>query len=361
MVPAGKRVLKFGMRKTCGLLMVAVICAGACAHGAEKMSAADARALIEEVSGRNNLEGDDIHPWHIRLNYEVSDTDKKKHYSGTIEEWWASDTQSRTEYAVNGQWKRYDVTDKGVYLSGDLKEVPYVVGAVLTDVLWPMPAKTTLAQLEFAGDEETIQGTAMRCVEMARPSIAPKKQAEKRMSRGTTDWCVPLSDSYLRIERTPPSKCVYLRNDLLWFQERIIAGEYIAAEGKTIRAKAHIEKLETLPRATGAIFQLPGDATPAKKQEPEIMAGSMNGPILAYQTLPSYPEAAKSARISGTVVLHGEIDEQGTLTNLHAVFGPAALVPASLQTVKQWIYIPLIVNGKPVPVKARINVVYQIR
>ena len=138
------------MRKICGLVMAAMACAAVCAgvgaRAAEKMAAADAKALIEEVSRTNNLEGADIQPWHIRLNYEVNEETEKKHYAGTIEEWWASDTQSRTEYVVNGQRKRLDVTDKGVYESGDLKDVPYSVGGVLTDVLWPMPAVTTLEQ-----------------------------------------------------------------------------------------------------------------------------------------------------------------------------------------------------------------------
>ena len=348
------------MQKICVWAVMAAVCAGVCARGEKPMSAADAKALIEEVSLKNNLEGNDIKPWHIRLSYDVNNREEKKHYSGTIEEWWASDAQSRTEYVVNGQRKRVDVTDNGTYESGDLQHVPYSVGGVLTDVLWPMPASSTLAQMEFAGGVEKIQGAELRCVEMVRLSDVPDKRWG--VIRGSKHWCMTASDPYLRIERYPANSWSFLRNNLLRFQDRTIAGEYIAAEGKTIVAETHIQKLEVLTQATAeTIFRVPSDAAPEKEQRPIIVAGYMNGPILVYRVQPAYPEAAKFARLAGTVVLHGVIDSLGRITDLHAVFGPAALVPSAMQAVQQWLYIPLIIDGIPIPIRTTINVVYQIR
>lgn len=204
-----------------------------------------------------------------------------------------------------------------------------------------------------------IQGAAMRCVEMVQLSGVPQKQWG--VIRGSKHWCIAPNDPYLRLKRIRVSESTCLRNDLLRFQGRTIASETIVAKGKTIRTSAHIEKLETLPHSTDAIFRLPTEAVPAKNQEPVVMAGEMNWPILVNREGPVYPEAAKMSRITGTVVLQGEIDDQGMLTGLHAVLGPAALVPASLNAVRQWRFIPLIVNGKPVPVRARVNVVFQLR
>jgi len=106
---------------------------------------------------------------------------------------------------------------------------------------------------------------------------------------------------------------------------------------------------------------LAGDHNDAKPNGPinvsaGVMAGQrINGPI------PSYPPAAKKARIQGTVLLDAIIGRDGTVENLTVVSGPPALQGSSLDAVRQWTYKPFLLNGDPVEVKTTITVTYTLK
>jgi TonB family protein len=71
---------------------------------------------------------------------------------------------------------------------------------------------------------------------------------------------------------------------------------------------------------------------------------------------PIYPQEARTARISGTVVLKAVIDQTGDVVSLQLVSGHPLLAPAAIDAVKQWKYRPYLLNGKPVAVETQITV-----
>ena len=75
---------------------------------------------------------------------------------------------------------------------------------------------------------------------------------------------------------------------------------------------------------------------------------------------PVYPEAAKKAGVSGTVVLKAIIDEKGEIQNLTVVSGPEELQASAIDAVRQWTYEPYVLNGEPVAVETTININYQL-
>ena len=77
--------------------------------------------------------------------------------------------------------------------------------------------------------------------------------------------------------------------------------------------------------------------------------------------MPVYPEAAKEAKIEGTVVLAARIGTDGTVEALHVVSGPAELQGSSIEAVRQWVYKPFLLNGNPIEVKTTVNVVYSLK
>jgi TonB family protein len=81
---------------------------------------------------------------------------------------------------------------------------------------------------------------------------------------------------------------------------------------------------------------------------------------LIHKVQPVYPESAKAAHISGTVVLHAIIAKGGTIQHLDYVSGPQELMKAAMDAVSQWAYKPTKLNGEPVEVDTTINVVFQL-
>ena len=90
-----------------------------------------------------------------------------------------------------------------------------------------------------------------------------------------------------------------------------------------------------------------------------VSAGVAVG-LLIHKTQPIYPPLAKSARVSGTVVLQGTISKTGALENLRIVSGPAMLRQAALDAVKTWRYRPYTLSNVPTEVDTTVNVVFAL-
>lgn len=88
-----------------------------------------------------------------------------------------------------------------------------------------------------------------------------------------------------------------------------------------------------------------------------ISSGVAAGMFL-HGVKPRYPAIAKSAHVSGTVVLQATISKLGTIANLRVGSGPTMLRQAALDAVSTWRYRPYLLNGQPVDIETTINVVF---
>ena len=96
--------------------------------------------------------------------------------------------------------------------------------------------------------------------------------------------------------------------------------------------------------------------TPARVN---ITSGVAAG-LLVQKTMPVYPAIAKSAHVSGTVVLHANISKWGPIENLRVVSGPVMLRQAAMNAVSTWRYKPYVFNQQPVEVETEVSVVFSI-
>jgi TonB family protein len=86
------------------------------------------------------------------------------------------------------------------------------------------------------------------------------------------------------------------------------------------------------------------------------VGGNVQQNNLISQVPPVYPPDAKSARIQGVVRLSAVIDRQGHIASLEVVSGHPMLIMAALDSVKQWVYRPTLLNGQPVEVQTMIDI-----
>jgi TonB family protein len=71
---------------------------------------------------------------------------------------------------------------------------------------------------------------------------------------------------------------------------------------------------------------------------------------------PVYPPLAWDARIQGQVVVKARIDVDGSVGSVQLVSGHPMLAQSVIDAVKQWKYMPYLLNGGPVPVDTQIVV-----
>lgn len=106
-----------------------------------------------------------------------------------------------------------------------------------------------------------------------------------------------------------------------------------------------------------------GDSGPKVKSagpsKVSISAGIAGG-LLVKRSEPVYPQIAKEARVSGSVVIQATISKTGQVENARVVNGPTMLRQAALDAVKTWRYRPYLLDGQPVEVETTVNVVFSL-
>jgi TonB family protein len=87
-----------------------------------------------------------------------------------------------------------------------------------------------------------------------------------------------------------------------------------------------------------------------------VTKDKLTGGGLIRKVNPVYPEMARKKGIAGNVKLMVTIGTDGQIHDVQPVSGPKELVPAAIEAVKQWLYNPFLMDGKPVEVRTDINV-----
>ena len=99
---------------------------------------------------------------------------------------------------------------------------------------------------------------------------------------------------------------------------------------------------------------------PQTKRQTKIirLGGNAAAKNLVSQVPPEYPEEAKAAHISGTVLLHVVISTDGSVQLAEYVSGPMLLKDSAINAVLYWRYKPTLLNGSPVEVDTTVSIFY---
>lgn len=107
----------------------------------------------------------------------------------------------------------------------------------------------------------------------------------------------------------------------------------------------------------GILYQLVGDPS-----EPVVRAaGDVKPPKLVRRIEPDYPEIARQARVEGIVVLEATTDVFGRVTGVRVLRSISLLDAAAVDAVRQWIYEPMVINGRPRPVTFTVTVRFVLK
>lgn len=111
----------------------------------------------------------------------------------------------------------------------------------------------------------------------------------------------------------------------------------------------------------GGVVSTPAPPPPPAREIPKApmrvrMGGNAVQSGLIHRVNPVYPPLAKAARIQGTVVLEVSISKQGAVENVSVLRGHPLLIQAAIDAVKQWQYMPILLNGEPTEVVTTVTV-----
>ncbi len=133
--------------------------------------------------------------------------------------------------------------------------------------------------------------------------------------------------------------------------------EVVAGDShRTVHPGSNVKKVEILNDSNRATQMASLPASAAERESLAPAAAELQQSVNAV-----YPTLGDHSKVQGSVVLQAIVGADGTIENLHVVSGPAILITAAQQAVREWHFKPYLQNGRPVETKARITVNFSIR
>jgi protein TonB len=98
----------------------------------------------------------------------------------------------------------------------------------------------------------------------------------------------------------------------------------------------------------------------AEPPAPVRPGGSVRAPQKIHHVAPDYPAIARSAGVSGIVILEALIAEDGSIREVKVTRSVPLLDAAAVAAVRQWRFTPTLLNGVPVQVIMTVTVAFNL-
>lgn len=109
----------------------------------------------------------------------------------------------------------------------------------------------------------------------------------------------------------------------------------------------------------------PGETAPAAGEATgsAVRAGGrdrVTPPKLIREVKPVYPEEARAAGVEGVVIIEATTDTYGRVDSVKVLRSIPLLDQAAVDALKQWVYEPMVIDGKPMPVVFTVTMSFKL-
>jgi protein TonB len=212
----------------------------------------------------------------------------------------------------------------------------------------PIPAQLGVLKAQLKKENIVLGAAHLECVTLKPIHILPIDSA----------YCFEQDRPVLRLVLSPDAGSQTVYNTVVEFQGHFVARDVrVTYQKKTVLA-IHVDEMGNLSASAAAEFNPPPDATGpiVARVVPEETMTSL---VLA-QVPPIYPPNAKEMHVEGTIILHIIVGKDGAVKDAEAISGPAALRGAAVAAVRQWIFRPFEILGKPTEVETNVRVTFTL-
>jgi protein TonB len=92
-----------------------------------------------------------------------------------------------------------------------------------------------------------------------------------------------------------------------------------------------------------------------------VPGGVVRAPRKVRDMPPIYPDLAIRTRLEGPVEIECRIDTTGRVVDTTVLRGHPLLAPPALAAVREWVYLPTLLNGVPISVIMTVTVHFRLR
>jgi protein TonB len=99
-------------------------------------------------------------------------------------------------------------------------------------------------------------------------------------------------------------------------------------------------------------------ASSADPLPPQRVGGRIRPAQRIHHVAPVYPPLARDSHVTGTVILEALIDEHGSVRELKVLRSVPLLDAAAIDAVRQWRFMPTLLNGVPIQIIMSVTVTF---
>jgi TonB family protein len=295
------------------------------------------------VSTTSSLDQEKVGPYHLKLSFQIYDLDGKPTEKGELEQYW---TPHHTDLTI--QSPSYSYPHAGATANDSLRQ-RFLINNLLAQVTHPIPPLEKFSESRDLKETPFKYGNAhLSCLYFN----LPERFAEQQSAMDRWALCTEPGQDILRISSVNDEPMV-LRSAIGIFRDVMVGTSTMIIYSGRPAISGHIETLET--------YHPPADVadSAAENDSPVTLSGKVLTGHAVQQPRPIYPESAKSAHISGSVLLSATISKDGSVKELSVIASPdKSLSDSALAAVRGWRYKPYLLDGRPMEVETVITVNY---
>ena len=310
-----------------------------------------AHRLLQGGLKANALTGDDLKPWHMKMDFQVIEPGVPKPVSGSVEEWYAGPYKWRRVYQggtpnLNGtEWS----LSKFEHYQTKPGETGFSYRALNLRVA--RPAVDPMYQAANIHPDYDLQvrrvntaGVALNCVSVPDP----KRYAEET----NPDWLFATMcfdpDMHLRLTVAGDTSVQF--EDLQPFQGRMVARDVKVIQKGNLIAAMKVTLLEPLENASAELLK-PGKNAIA---QPYVIEPGFPAPVPIYQVAAHIQLPAAGRPYQGVALIPATIRKDGSVkVRVEEMLWTGQFLnfkDSLVSAVSQWKYKPYLVDGEPVEV-----------
>lgn len=306
-----------------------------------------AHRVMEAGVKVNALAGDDLKPWHMKVDFQVIPLGAKKPVGGTMEEWhlgpsqWARTFKSPELRLTGSEW---NVAETEQYQSKPSKvgfDHRLLVLRVARPVIDPLYQSANIKpEYEMDVKRVTTAGVKLNCVSV----VDPQRYADQ----ANPDWLFPTMcfDNEYHLRLTAVSDTTVQFEDLQPFEGRTVARDVKVIFNGALIAEMKVTLLEPLADTSADLVKPAKDAI----LEPYTIEPGHSKPVSVYEVGASIPLQPNGFPFRGIFPIPIIIHKDGTVKarNEDTLIWSQDLKDALVRAIDKWKYKPYLVDGQPV-------------
>lgn len=137
-------------------------------HASDK---SDPRQKVLDASHSTRINDVDMKPWHLKVNFHLSDRNGQPSEDGTIEEWWAGLTTWKLRIESPSYTGTVIENRDGDFRTEGVGPIPLRIRAIEQDIVYPMPMGEDLSKTVPHMSRQKLEKATLDCFELSEPPM----------------------------------------------------------------------------------------------------------------------------------------------------------------------------------------------